>query len=217
MFGSCSGKARVKYWRFPQSCLWNQKLGQAVLCLGLHGLKSKAVVSNLCFFQSLTYFRHKPSRMFLTFFPKGCFPSMFMQWGILLAILSIHYWPNNTRHSSHWFSWYPFSASEGVYKLGWRKPCTGLPNSYRDFPFQDIMMRCWDFTICFLYFTELLKVLCFFTSYIWSACWTFHRVKALEGESCISFGGKSSFSCGDWSCQTPRHVKLHLGNHKCCW
>lgn len=155
--------------------------------------------------------------MFLTFFPKGCFPSIFMQWGTLLAILSIHHWPNNTRHSSHWFSWYPFSASKGVYKLGWRKPCTGLPNSHMDFPFQDIMMRCWDFTICFLYFMELLKVLYFFTSYIWSALWPIHRVKALESESCISFGGKSSFSYCDWSCQTPRHVKLHLGNHKCCW
>ena len=97
------------------------------------------------------------------------------------------------------------------------KVLSGLPNNNMDFPFQDIMMRCWDFIICFLYFTELLKVFYFFTSYIWSAFWPFHRVKALESESCISFGGKSSFSYCDWSCQTPRHVKLHLGNHKCCW
>lgn len=44
MFGSCSGKTRAKQQLFPQSCLWNQKLGETVPCLRLPSLKSKAMV-----------------------------------------------------------------------------------------------------------------------------------------------------------------------------
>ena len=128
-FGSCSGKPRAKQWLFPQSCLWNQKLGQAVLYLGLHSLKSKAMVFNLSFFQSLTHLTDKPSRMFMTFFSKECFPSIFMQWATLLDILSIHHWPNNTRHTSHQFSRYPFSASK--ISVGMKRALHWLTNQPR--------------------------------------------------------------------------------------